>query len=45
MSRLQERVEGGDVIIMDGGMGSTVEDRGGDVRQALWGSLGERWPS
>lgn len=24
---------------MDGGMGSTVEDRGSDVRQALWGSL------
>lgn len=24
---------------MDGGMGTTVEDRGSDVRQALWGSL------
>ncbi len=25
-------------IIMDGGMGSAIEDRGIDVRSAIWGS-------
>jgi homocysteine S-methyltransferase len=39
VSRLRERAETGDLIVMDGGMGTTIEDRGCDVRQALWGSL------
>ncbi|NQU06056.1 MAG: homocysteine S-methyltransferase family protein [Calditrichaeota bacterium] len=28
-----------EIIIMDGGMGTTVEDRGIDISTALWGSL------
>ncbi len=27
-----------EVILMDGGMGSMVEDRGIDVKTAIWGS-------
>lgn len=35
---LRERLERSDVVLMDGGMGTTVQDRGVDVRNYLWGS-------
>jgi homocysteine S-methyltransferase len=38
MATLPELLRERDVVLMDGGMGSSVEDRGVPVRNALWGS-------
>jgi homocysteine S-methyltransferase len=35
---LRARLERPEVVVMDGGMGTTVQDRGIDVRNHLWGS-------
>jgi len=38
MATLDELLDGDRTVLMDGGMGSCVEDRGVPVRNALWGS-------